>query len=82
MCIRDRLNDLSEQIAEHDRDAFTAAQTETHSPGEIAWVDKTRLVVQSGKGFLSLEKVQPSGKKEMPAADFLRGYPLKIGQPM
>ena len=36
-------------------------------------------LVQTGAGALRLLEVQPEGKKSMPGAAFLRGYPLKDG---
>lgn len=38
-----------------------------------------QLLVATGAGCLSLERVQPAGKRVMSAADFLRGYPVKVG---
>ena len=48
-------------------------------PGQVALCDKTRLFLQTGDGLLSIEAVQPAGKKNMPVADFLRGNPPAIG---
>jgi methionyl-tRNA formyltransferase len=39
----------------------------------------TGLVVATGDGLLSLEEVQPAGKRVMQAADFLRGYQVQPG---
>ncbi len=38
-----------------------------------------RLLVAAGQGALELTELQPSGKRIMPAADFLRGYQLAVG---
>ena len=51
-------------------------------PGSIIVSDKTDLVVQTGAGQLSLNTVQPAGKKAMPIADFLRGNPPAAGSIM
>jgi len=48
-------------------------------PGEVTLCDKTDLVLQTGQGQLSLDIVQPAGKKPMPIADFLRGNPPPVG---
>ncbi len=48
-------------------------------PGEVAHVDRHSLIIQTGKGHLSLLEVQPAGKKNMPIEAFLRGYPVQIG---
>jgi methionyl-tRNA formyltransferase len=37
--------------------------------------DRTRLVLGCGAGALALRRVQPPGKRPMPAEDFLRGHP-------
>ena len=37
---------------------------------------KDSLAVFCGKGALDIQRVQPPGKKQMPIADFLRGYQL------
>jgi methionyl-tRNA formyltransferase len=49
--------------------------------GEIVSVSNDQLQVACGDGqTVSLLEVQPSGKKVMSAAEFLRGYRLKVGQ--
>ncbi len=48
-------------------------------PGQVVGVDKTGLLVQTGKGLLLLTEVQPTGKQRMPAADFSRGYRVEPG---
>ena len=50
------------------------------APGEVIQSDKTNFVVQTGAGQLSLDIVQPAGKKPMPIADYLRGNPPKVGE--
>jgi methionyl-tRNA formyltransferase len=49
------------------------------SAGLVAACDKDQLVVQTGAGQLSIEMIQPAGKKPMPIADFLRGNPPAVG---
>ena len=48
-------------------------------PGQVAFRDKVNLLVQTGDGLLSIEAVQPAGKKTMPVADFLRGNLPAVG---
>lgn len=50
-------------------------------PGQVVSVDhkENRIVVQTGKGVLWLERVKPSGKKEMSGAEFARGKRLMPG---
>jgi methionyl-tRNA formyltransferase len=49
--------------------------------GVIVDIDKKggSFTIQTGNGLLLVEKVKPSGKKELSVIDFLNGYPLKIG---
>lgn len=48
-------------------------------PGQVVAVTRDSLHIATGSGTLALLRVQPAGKKPMPIADFLRGYPLRIG---
>lgn len=49
------------------------------SAGQVAFCDQHRLWVQCGSGILSITKIQPSGKRMMPVADFLRGQQPAAG---
>ena len=62
----------------HNATVTSESQTDA-APGEVIQSDKTDFVVQTGAGQLSLDVVQPAGKKPMPIADFLRGNPPKSG---
>jgi methionyl-tRNA formyltransferase len=48
-------------------------------PGRVMAVDKDRVLVGTGEGLLSLDALQPSGKRMLSIADFLRGYPIAVG---
>ena len=48
-------------------------------PGEVVVADATGFVVQTASGPVELVTVQPDGKRPMPAADFLRGNPVRPG---
>ena len=61
-----------------DLDAVEAVPASV-AAGEVAYCDKGNLLVQTGDGLLSIEAVQPAGKKNMPVADFLRGNPPAVG---
>ena len=39
-----------------------------------------QLLVKAGRDAVSLETLQPDGKRPMSSADFLRGYPIHPGQ--
>ena len=47
--------------------------------GEIIAVEDSGILVQTTKGIICLEEVQPSGKKAMPAKDWANGYQVKVG---
>ncbi|MBC8353027.1 MAG: methionyl-tRNA formyltransferase [Planctomycetes bacterium] len=48
-------------------------------PGSILVSDGTSLDVVTGEGVLSLLKIQPAGKRVMAIDEFLRGYPIPVG---
>ncbi len=62
-----------------DGDAIAGGGTTGVIPGEVVAVSKDRLQVAAGAGVISLERLQPAGKKTMSIADFLRGYPVRVG---
>ncbi len=50
------------------------------APGTLLLADPHQgLFVQTGKGVLRIERLQPSGGNPMSAAEFLRGHPLPPG---
>ncbi len=49
------------------------------TPGSVEVSPEDVLTVTTGAGTLRLDRVQPSGKRLMSAAEFLRGYRLKTG---
>ena len=52
---------------------------DTKPPGSVQLAEGTQLIVSTGDGCLSLESVQPSGKRQMATDEFLRGYPVAVG---
>jgi methionyl-tRNA formyltransferase len=48
-------------------------------PGAVIEIDSTSIVVAGGGGALRLEELQRAGGKRLPARDFLRGFPLTVG---
>ena len=48
------------------------------NPGQVVST-QDGLLIQTGKGQLSIEKIQPAGKRTMPVADFLRGKSPEVG---
>lgn len=61
------------------RAAAKADHSNDLQPGQVATVDKHQLVIQTGSGQLSLEQIQPAGKRAMPIEDFLRGHQPAVG---
>lgn len=49
------------------------------APGEIVRADKHGLWVQTGSGVLEIIRIQPDGKRQMSATDYLRGAALQPG---
>ena len=48
-------------------------------PGTVLEANKGRLVVAAGQGAVAIEGVHPSGKRAMSVEEFLRGYPVRVG---
>jgi methionyl-tRNA formyltransferase len=49
-------------------------------PGEIVAVSDAGIVVACGSGALCLTRLQRPGGKQLPVAEFLRGFPARPGQ--
>ena len=49
-------------------------------PGKIFALTDDAIYVKCGRGLLRIEELQKAGKKMMPAADFLRGHRMEVGQ--
>ena len=58
----------------------SATSGESLPPGTVAQVTKDSLAVASGSGWVSLLKLQPSGKRVMDAGEFLRGNRVQVGE--
>lgn len=59
---------------------FRAAAAEGHdAPGTVIAADE-RLVIATGAGAVAVAEVQPAGKPRMPAADWIRGRGVRVGQ--
>ncbi len=57
----------------------TAKEAHYKVPGKVAGQSTNSLLVETGKGVLEIGELQISGKKRLPAADFLRGFALEQG---
>lgn len=52
-----------------------ASPASSGQPGEIVTADKVNgLVIQTGKGCLSVLELQPEGRKQLSTRDFIQGY--------
>lgn len=61
-------------------DADVVETDTVFAPGTITTVGKKELLVQTGKGQLSLKEVQLEGKKRMEVDAFLRGCQITVGE--
>ncbi|HTO49800.1 MAG TPA: methionyl-tRNA formyltransferase [Burkholderiales bacterium] len=52
----------------------------TGEPGAVIAIDPQGIVVGTGSGALRLEALQRAGGKRLSAGNFLRGFPLAIGE--
>ncbi len=52
------------------------------APGQIVRVEKNRVLVATGQHLLSLQQIQPAGKRAMAIDQFLRGHSMQAGQRM
>lgn len=48
-------------------------------PGQVVVSTKTELILQTGDGRLSIDTLQPAGKRTMPVQDFLSGNAPQVG---
>ena len=53
-----------------------------HTPGTVVSTENHRLIVATGSGCVELTGIQPSGKRSLSAAEFLRGYQVQVGDLM
>jgi methionyl-tRNA formyltransferase len=66
------------KILTADFEGFMNRST-VNDPGKIIKMDAQGIHVGTSKGTLIVKELQLEGKKKMPADEFLRGYPLKVG---
>lgn len=60
-------------------DAFATAEKHGAIPGTILHAGENGLRIATGSGVLTVCELQRPGGKRLPAAQFLRGFPLHIG---
>ncbi len=49
------------------------------SPGQVVKCDGKDLWLATGDGTLAIQELHPAGKRVMTVPDFLRGYPVQVG---
>ncbi len=49
-------------------------------PGEVIRVSREGIDVATGKGVFRVQRLQPEGKKEMKASEFIQGYRIHEGE--
>jgi methionyl-tRNA formyltransferase len=57
----------------------TVSSERTAVPGTVLAIDKEAIHVACGEGVLALKMLQKPGGKALPAAQFLQGFPVKVG---
>ena len=67
------------RLVVHEAEPEPAAGPSSVAPGRIASLEHARLSIQTGRGLLHILRLQPAGKRPMPAADFLLGHRLAVG---
>lgn len=63
------------------RTAIDTGQTPSGNakPGEVVRAEKDQLLVNTGDGVIVVREIQQEGRKRMSVEEFLRGYPLRVG---
>lgn len=49
-------------------------------PGTVVASDGKQLVIATGDGRISIDLIQPAGKRVLQISEFLRGYQVKVGE--
>ncbi len=62
-----------------DASVDPARATSRQAPGTVLVADAAGIVVACGDGSLGLRHLQRAGGKRLPAAEFLRGLPIRAG---
>jgi len=63
-----------------DQDASNESKEPPCKPGIVLEATKTELVIGTSQAALSLKTIQPAGKRKLTAEEFLRGYPVQVGE--
>lgn len=60
-------------------DAASHPGASSAAPGSVVAAQGDELLIATGDGLLKIESAQPAGKKLLATAEFLRGYPVSVG---
>lgn len=60
-------------------ESVAIAESASGQPGAVLEATGDRLVIATGSCGLQIVALQPSGKKLLSASEFLRGYPVRVG---
>ncbi len=55
-------------------------ETVSAAPGIVVASDSQQLVIATGEGQIAIDALQPAGKRVLQISEFLRGYPVKVGE--
>ena len=70
---------LDDKVIHNNRAPLRVPYNILQDPGEVLYIGKEGISVQTGSGDLVIEYLQLEGKKEMDAASFVRGHRLETG---
>ena len=69
-------SEIDSKLSRNDGDIV---QKNLKNCGEIMHISPQGITVATGQGAVRLTQLQKAGGKRLPAADFLRGFPLQVG---
>jgi len=75
-----RLIVLRATAMQDDHAGKDGAVESLQEPGEVVVSSPDQLVIQTGAGWLSIDQIQPAGKRSMPIKEFLCGHRPNIGE--
>ncbi len=77
----DRVAIVSTDRLNNDDPSGTPTRYKTHHPRPGSVLLATgQLIIACGDGMLEILELQPAGKRSISAAEFLRGYPVQVGE--
>ena len=59
---------------------LTSNESAGAEPGTVVVSDGKQLVIATGDGRITIDAIQPAGKRVLQISEFLRGYPVKVGE--